>query len=152
MARNIWPGRARDRPGAAPRPVSRPAPKPPTAARPTRLSVTEIEHWLRDPYTIYAKHILRLAPLDPVDTAPGAADRGTVIHGAIGEFTEKFAKDLPSDPFNELIALGRKHFAALDDNPEARAFWWPRFVRIAHWFARWEAERRAGLAAVHAEI
>jgi ATP-dependent helicase/nuclease subunit B len=141
-----------DAPPAEPSPAKRPEPKPPVAARPTKLSVTEIEHWLRDPYTIYAKHILRLAPLDPIDTAPGAADRGTVIHGAIGEFTEKFAKGLPSDPAGELIALGRKHFAALDDYPEARAFWWPRFVRIARWFSGWEIERRAGLASVHAEI
>ena len=37
-----------------------PRPKPPRATRPTSLSVTEIENWLRDPYTIYAKHILRL--------------------------------------------------------------------------------------------
>ena len=49
------------------------APTPPLAARPKRLSVTEIEHWLRDPYTIYAKHILQLSPLDAVDTPPGAA-------------------------------------------------------------------------------
>ena len=60
------PGRASS---TGPRPVRRsrsPAPKPPRAARPTSLSVTEIEHWLRDPYTIYAKHILRLTPLDPI--------------------------------------------------------------------------------------
>jgi ATP-dependent helicase/nuclease subunit B len=144
--------RALDRPDGPPRPMPRPAPKPPVAVRPTRLSVTEIEHWLRDPYTIYAKHILRLLPLDPVDLPPGAADRGTVIHGAIGDFTQAFAAGLPDDAVGELLALGRKHFAALDDVPEARAFWWPRFVRIAHWFAGWERERRAGIPVVHAEI
>jgi len=141
-----------DRTAGPPKPSPPPAPTPPRAARPTSLSVTEIEHWLRDPYTIYAKHILRLKPLDPVDAEPGAAERGTFIHAAIGEFTQRFAKDLPSDPASELIKLGKKHFAALEDFPEARAFWWPRFERIAHWFARWEAERRAGIASIAAEI
>jgi len=130
----------------------RPAPKPPRAARPTRLSVTEIEHWLRDPYTIYAKHVLRLKPLDEVDAAPGAAERGTVIHAAIGEFTQRFAGRLPADPAHELIALGRAHFAALEEFPEARAFWWPRFMRIAQWFGAWEAGRRPEIAAIAAEI
>ena len=133
-------------------PAPQPAPKPPRGARPKSLSVTEIEHWLRDPYTIYAKHILCLRPLDAVDTEPGAAERGTIIHAAIGEFTQRFADELPADPARELIALGEPHFAALEDFPEARAFWWPRFLRIAHWFARWEAERRAGIAAIAAEI
>jgi ATP-dependent helicase/nuclease subunit B len=133
-------------------PEPQPAPKPPRAARPASLSVTEIEHWLRDPYTIYAKHILRLTPLDPIGAEPGAAERGTFIHAAIGEFTKTFAKKLPDDPARELIALGRPHFAALNDYPEARAFWWPRFERIARWFARWEMARRSGLAAVVAEI
>ena len=141
-----------DRPGAPPRPAPRPVPRPPTAARPTRLSVTEIEHWLRDPYTIYAKHVLRLFPLDPIDTAPGAADRGTVIHGAIGDFTQAYATALPADALGELLGLGRKHFAPLEEFPEARAFWWPRFERIARWFADWESKRRADVAAVQAEI
>jgi ATP-dependent helicase/nuclease subunit B len=144
--------RALDRPNAAPRPTPRPVPRPPVAARPTRLSVTEIEHWLRDPYTIYAKHVLRLFPLDPIDTAPGAADRGTVIHGAIGDFTQAYAKGLPDDALGQLLALGRKHFAPLDEFPEARAFWWPRFERIARWFADWETRRRTHLDAVQAEI
>ncbi len=133
-------------------PAPQPAPKPPRAARPKSLSVTEIEHWLRDPYTIYAKHLLRLSPLDPVDAVPGAAERGTFIHAAIGEFTQRYAKQLPADPVAELIALGRKHFAELREFPEARAFWWPRFERIAHWFASWEAQRRAGIVSIEAEI
>jgi ATP-dependent helicase/nuclease subunit B len=142
--------RALDRAGSV-KPVPRPRPRPPLDARPGRLSVTEIEHWLRDPYTIYAKHILRLRPLDAVDTPPGARDRGTVIHGAIGEFTETYAKGLPADPLAALLALGEKHFAPLRDFPEARAFWWPRFMRIARWFVAWEAQRRANATAIHAE-
>jgi ATP-dependent helicase/nuclease subunit B len=134
------------------RAIARPRPRPPLEARPSQLSVTEIEHWLRDPYTIYAKHVLRLAPLDAVDTPPGARDRGTVIHGAIGEFTETYQKGLPADPFGALIKLGEEKFAVLQDYPEARAFWWPRFVRIARWFVAWEAMRRANTVALHAEI
>jgi ATP-dependent helicase/nuclease subunit B len=132
--------------------ANRPAPTPTLAARPSRLSVTAIEDWLRDPYTIYARYILRLQPLDPVDTPPGARDRGTVIHGAIGDFTKDFAAGLPADAVKELLALGEKHFAPLSDYPEARAFWWPRFVRIARWFAPWDSARRDSIAALHAEI
>jgi ATP-dependent helicase/nuclease subunit B len=131
---------------------SRPAPKPPRAARPKRLSVTEIEHWLRDPYTIYAKHVLRLMRLDGVDAAPGAAERGTAIHNVLREFSERFAAGLPPDPAGALVEMGRKHFAALEDFPEARAFWWPRFMRIAQWLGGWEAGRRANFKLVAAEI
>ena len=40
----------------------RPAPAPPISARPRSLSVTEVETWIRDPYAIYAKHVLHLKP------------------------------------------------------------------------------------------
>ena len=149
-ARYLAWARALDRPAEVKR-VERPRPKPPRAARPTSLSVTEIESWLRDPYTIYARHILKLRELDPVDLPPGAADRGIMIHGALSEFTETFANALPADPAGALIEIGARHFLALEGFAEARAFWWPRFERIARWFAAWELERRAGLAALKAE-
>jgi ATP-dependent helicase/nuclease subunit B len=116
------------------------------------LSVTEIELWLRDPYSIYARHILRLRPLDEIDTPPGARDRGNVIHGAIGDFTAAFKDKLPDDVVGELIKLGEQHFAALEDFPDAKAFWWPRFQRIARWFADFEARRRGTLKQLDAEI
>jgi ATP-dependent helicase/nuclease subunit B len=143
--------RALDRPAEV-KAAQRPEPKPPVAVRPKRLPVTDIEHWLRDPYTIYAKHILKLRALDPVDTAPGARDRGTVIHKAIGDFTAKFATGLPADPLDELMALGREAFEPLNDYPEAKAFWWPRFERIARWFVDWERERRLNVQSVYAEV
>jgi ATP-dependent helicase/nuclease subunit B len=149
-ARYVAWARSLDRPAEVKR-VEKPAPKPPRAARPTALSVTDIENWLRDPYTIYAKHILKLRELDAVDLSPGAADRGIVIHAALSEFTKAFATALPADPAAALIEIGAKHFAALEDYPEARAFWWPRFRRIAHWFSSWERMRRANAAALAAE-
>src|SRR5262249_18256618 len=143
--------RALDRPAEVKR-IEKPAPKPPRAARPSALSVTDIENWLRDPYTIYAKHILKLRELDPIDLPPGAADRGIVIHGALSDFTKAFAAALPADPAAALIDIGAKHFETLEDYPEARAFWWPRFRRIARWFAGWEALRRGSVAALAAEV
>jgi ATP-dependent helicase/nuclease subunit B len=144
--------RSLDQPPKIPQRIGAPQPRPPRSARPTYLTVTDVEHWLRDPYTIYAKHVLRLVPLDPVDTPPGARDRGNLIHDAIGDFTRAHPDRLPADPAGELIRLGRAHFAPLADYPEAQAFWWPRFVRIARWFAVWDAERRAALTKTHAEI
>jgi ATP-dependent helicase/nuclease subunit B len=57
-----------------PKPVTPPRPCPPVAIRPSRLSVTEIETWLRDPYAIYAKHILRLPALKPLARRRGQSD------------------------------------------------------------------------------
>jgi len=136
-----------------PKPAQRPAPTPPVAARPRRLSVTEIEDLLRDPYTIYAKHVLDLKPLDPVDAAPGAAERGTVIHDAIGTFGKAFPDALPDDAARRLTDIGRELFKPLEAFPEARAFWWPRFQRIAQWLATtFEANRRSAIKTLNVEI
>ena len=133
-------------------PIPQPMPKPPRATRPLKLSVTAIEDWLRDPYTIYAKYILKLAPLDPVDMPLSAADRGSAIHDALGEFTQTFATRLPERPALALRGIGEKYFAPLMERPEARALWWPRFLRIAEWFADWEIARRDNLPMITAEI
>jgi ATP-dependent helicase/nuclease subunit B len=133
-------------------PVAQPMPKPAVALRPLQMSVTEIEDWLRDPYTIFAKRILRLTPLDPIDLPLTAADRGSAIHNALGDFTEAHRKILPKDIATELRSAGERHFAALMEHPEARALWWPRFLRIAEWFAGWEIERRAETSEIAAEL
>ncbi len=116
------------------------APRPPLAARPRQLSVTQIETWLRDPYAIYARHILDLKPLDELDAAPGRADLGSAIHAALDEFVHRYPRELPAEAEAELIEIGRAHFGALLSRPGAWAFWWPRFARIARWLV---AEERA---------
>lgn len=134
------------------RPVPRPEPRPPVALRPSRLSVTEIETLQRDPYAVYARHVLHLAPLEPLDQTPGAAERGTLIHGVLDAFArEVSASGAPADAVARLLAIGRAHFAPFWDDPSVRAVWWPRFVRIADWFAAADAERRLAFPTVHAE-
>lgn len=135
-----WHG-AQDRPAAV-APCSRPAPTPPIAARPRQLSVTQLQTWMRDPYAIYARHILKLEPLDPLDADPGAAEKGTVIHQALEEFVRAYPVDLPADALDQLLSCGQRAFAAYLDRPAVRAFWWPRFLHVAQWFIATEQERR----------
>jgi ATP-dependent helicase/nuclease subunit B len=133
-------------------PILRPAPMPPLAARPMRLSVTEIETLVRDPYSIYARHVLRLDPLEAIDADPGAAERGTILHQAFSEFARKFPESLPANALDELLARGKEAFAEIEDFPNLRAIWWPRFERAARWFIGIETERRKEVARTLAEL
>lgn len=127
-------------------PWLRPEPRPPVAARPTRLSVSSIEQWRRDPYGLYARRILGLEALDPLEAELGAADRGNALHDALDEFLAAYPSGLlPPVAASEFEALGEKHLGALLTAPAERAFWWPRFQRLARWLVATEnARRRAG--------
>jgi ATP-dependent helicase/nuclease subunit B len=51
-------------------PAPRPAPAPPRGLRPKRISVTEVDRLKADPYAFYARKLLALPALDPVDADP----------------------------------------------------------------------------------
>ncbi|MCK5167938.1 MAG: PD-(D/E)XK nuclease family protein, partial [Rhodospirillaceae bacterium] len=121
-----------------------PKPKPPAIMRPRKLSVTEIETLIRDPYAIYAKHILDLNPLDDLDADPGAAERGTIVHDALERFVSENMSALPDSALKNLLEIGEKSFLENISAPTVHAFWWPRFERIANWFIENEKIRRAG--------
>ena len=76
------------------RPLPPVAPRPPVKARPRELPVTQIEMWMRDPYAVYARYILRLRALDELDAEPGAAELGTTVHDALAVFV----KAIPARP------------------------------------------------------
>lgn len=123
--------------------LAAPAPRPPLALRPRKFSVTEVEQWVRDPYAIFAKRILRLKPLRAIDEEPGPRERGTIIHTALETFGRKFPDHLPDDALAELTRIGERLLNEKIRQPEMRAYWQPRFYRIAEWFVNWEAARRA---------
>jgi ATP-dependent helicase/nuclease subunit B len=138
-----------EEPVAAPR-IKRPAPTPPREARPREMSVTEIETWLRDPYAIYAKRILGLRPLDPLDAEIGPMERGSVVHLALERFIAEFPQELPQGAERRLIEIAD---ALFHDIPKSvLALWRPRFLNAAQWFVAVERERRIDIARAHLEI
>jgi ATP-dependent helicase/nuclease subunit B len=141
-----------DRPAAPPRPAAQPRPCPPLEARPRQLAVSDIALWMQNPYDLYAKRILALRALEPLDADPGALERGIVIHRALERFVRAHPDALPPDAETRLLALGRQAFEPYAHRPEVRALWWPRFERVASWFVGEERERRPRLVALRAEV
>ncbi len=123
-------------------PLSPPAPRPPLSARPRQFSVTEIESWIRDPYAIYAKKVLQLLPLEPLDDDPGRPERGIVIHDILEKFVRQFTDELPVNAYDELISIGQDVFDRARFPPALRAFWWRQFLRIAESFVDFERDLR----------
>ena len=123
------------------KPCSPPEPCPPLEVRPRRLSVTEIETLMRDPYTIYAKHILKLLPLDDIDYEPGRAEYGTVLHNVFELFIKENGLTDFDNAKEKIIALAHKAFEKTGFSEATFAFWWPRFVRVAEWFLEKMKER-----------
>jgi ATP-dependent helicase/nuclease subunit B len=121
-------------------------------ARPKRLSVTEIGDLVRDPYTIYARHVLGLFPLDAIDADPGAAERGTVLHEALAAFARAYPEKMPPEGLARLLSLGDEAFESYKDFPGTVAVWRARFQRIARWFIGEENERRERIRKTLAEI
>jgi ATP-dependent helicase/nuclease subunit B len=132
--------------------LPRPAPTPPVDTRPRRLSVTEIETWLRDPYAIYARHVLRLRPLDTLDEPIGPLERGTALHKALEIFIATYKDGLPDDAEQQLVAIADQVFADAGIPKAALALWRPRFAGAARGFVELERSRHDLIAASHLEI
>ncbi|MEM6729892.1 MAG: PD-(D/E)XK nuclease family protein, partial [Pseudomonadota bacterium] len=132
-------------------PAPRPSPVPPPALRPDTLSVTEILTLIRDPYAIYAKHILRLRELDPLAQNPDARLRGIVLHDVM----EAVLEGLPNEPQAALAHVRDRTAAILARKvpwPAARALWQARLLRAAPWFVATEADRASDRQRLFTEI
>ena len=127
----------------AARPAERPRPAPPLSARPKRLSVTEVETLIRDPYAIYAKHVLRLRPAFELDETPDGRRRGDALHAMV----ERFVRDTLAAPVEDWPAIyDRAAEAALEEIrpwPTLHAVWSARARRVRDWFLAGERARRA---------
>jgi ATP-dependent helicase/nuclease subunit B len=139
-------------PQAEVRAVRRPQPRPPVAVRPRRLSITEIETLIRDPYAVYAKHILHLRPLDEIGVAPDGRLRGTLMHEALNRFTGEWHGPFDAAAEARLRQIGDEALESVAEFGDVHAVWSIRFAAIARWIVAWEAARDAAVAARHTEV
>jgi ATP-dependent helicase/nuclease subunit B len=138
----VW-AQALDRPAAV-TPVAPPKPKPPAGKRLTRISVTDVEKLIRDPYAIYARRILRLDYLQPIGAPAGPAERGTAVHAAIERFGD-------GTDAAELLHLLEEELRRAGAPPERRAAERERLGASVAALIAWFAQRRAVGAAVYRE-
>jgi double-strand break repair protein AddB len=139
-----WLALARQLDAAPPVPkAQRPAPCPPVPARPRRLTVTEIQTLIRDPYAIYAKHCLRLRALKPLVQTPDALLRGILSHEVMEAFV-KTTLDTPGALTTDSLMQHAETILQRDVPwPAARALWLARFGRAAQWIVDTEIIRQS---------
>ncbi|MCB9990283.1 MAG: double-strand break repair protein AddB [Rhodospirillales bacterium] len=142
---------ALDTPPGDPAPWPRPEPRPPADSRPNGLYVTAIEKWMRDPYSIYARYILKLRKLPALEEQTDAAQRGTMMHEILDRFIDTHQGPLPDDAQDRLLTLGREMLGDQLEEPRLWGFWWPRFERLAGWFVSHERQWRQIAAPLQTE-
>jgi ATP-dependent helicase/nuclease subunit B len=133
--------RSLDRPAAI-TPEHAPRPRPGAKGiKIERLSITDVEKLIRDPYAIYAKRILGLDALRSIGVAPDPRELGNAIHKALEVFS---ISDAPaSDQHSALMAEIDGQLAAHGfDGPQRLAFA-ARLARAAKTYLRWAIARRA---------
>ena len=115
-------------------PAKRPSPRPPVTARPKKLSVTEIKTLVRDPYAIYARHVLKLRPLDPLRPEADPRLRGVVLH----EILEVYLRS-GGGGREKLLAITDAVLAERVAWPLARTIWHSRIAKAADAFLDFSA-------------
>ncbi len=131
--------------------IAAPAPTPALHLRPRRMSVTRVEEWIRNPYAVFARAILKLEPLPALGTAPDQSLRGGLVHEVLSRFAMAHPTTLPADSYGDLQKIATEVLEDYTGHPRVAAFWMPRLQRFLAWFAETEPGRRQGVAQVIAE-
>ncbi len=123
----------------------RPEPRPPAAARPTELSISDVTTLLADPYAIYARRILRIRELAELDEESDQSQFGDIVHAGLAEFFADPANMAAADGARRLARALHEAMRATRPRASLEQWWAARLERIAGWIFKAERERRATL-------
>ncbi|MBR1756928.1 MAG: PD-(D/E)XK nuclease family protein [Alphaproteobacteria bacterium] len=132
--------------------ISAPMPCPPLQMRPLKLSASNVNFLLRDPYTVFAKYILQLYPLDKLDRNFDRRDYGNFVHRTIELFNRQYGAQMPQNAKDELLRIGAEQFEQAHVPTEVRVFWWPKFEQTTDWLLKVEQQYRVGIKEIYNEV
>jgi len=115
--------------------------RPPLAARPKELYVTRISQLLRDPYGVYARHVLKLKKNDPLGEAFSAKHLGNLFHTVFEIFAGTHAEEMPENPDEVLSQLFEETAPDFGYGNTQHAFWQAEVNETIAWFAGFHQQR-----------
>ena len=124
------------------RPAHRPAPRPPVDVRPNRLSVTQIEKLVRDPYGIYAAKVLNLRPLSPRRPEPDGRQRGQALHRILELWLAERHDPATPEARDALLRIAANELASVPW-ASARMTWLAQVEGWVDWFLDGETRRQS---------
>lgn len=89
--------------------ISHPEPKPILSLRPRKLSATNIEKLIKNPYQIYCKYILKLFKKNDINIQNNILVFGNVIHEVFEQYCRNY-NDIIGDKFEYIQKLGKEIF------------------------------------------
>ncbi|WP_034852591.1 PD-(D/E)XK nuclease family protein, partial [Sinorhizobium sojae] len=119
---------------------------------PRKYSFSEVSRLRRDPYSVYARRILRLTPIDSFNRDPGAAERGSLYHRIVERFVKGGFDAASPDGEEAMVRLIKEAFDEERLPAHIDTIWRPRFEAVARAFLSWERERRPGIARSFTEV
>ena len=88
-----------------------------------------MDSWIADPYSIYARKILKLRQLDDLDRPP-MPYYVAICYDALAIFIDRYPSGFLYGYGLAELAIGKDVFTSQWRNPVC-VFWWPRFMAVA---------------------
>ena len=105
----------------------RPMPVPDAAQRKRRIAVTALDRLRGDPFQFYAREILGLKMLDPLDGDADAKWRGIAAHDILNAW---------HDRGGDIADVAQAVLSQHNPHPLTRALWQPRLLAALTWIAQ----------------
>ena len=123
--------------------IERPKPYPPINKRPRKFSVTRIEQWMKDPYSLYAYSILRLKKWNDLNEEFQHRGYGLIVHNILETLMNKKNTFNKEQAERFLKSRADELFEAHLVDPLERAFWVQRYTASIKDFLETEFDFRA---------